>query len=158
MYADMVDILIFLYENYMDGERVPPADVETLEEELAGAGFDGRQVRKALDWLDELAERSGAGETAETARHSLRCFHPREQARLDTRLRGLILFLEQSGILDPGSRELVIDRALAMDKETLGVEDLKWIVLLVLMNRPGKEAAFSVMEDLIYDPQPVKVH
>ncbi len=158
MYADMVDILIFLYENYMDGENLPPNDAGTLEEELAGAGFDGDQVRKALDWLDELAERSSGPESTERAHRNLRCFHPRELVRLDTRLRGLLLFLEQGGILDPASRELVIDRALAMDKETLGVEDLKWIVLLVLMNRPGKEAAFSVMEELIYDPQPVRVH
>ncbi len=54
-----------------------------------------------------------------------------------------MLFLEQNGILDPASRELVIDRALALDTPALTVEELKWIVLLVLMNRPGREAAFT---------------
>ena len=37
MYENMVDVLIYLYENYMDGERRPPHDQDALEEELSQA-------------------------------------------------------------------------------------------------------------------------
>jgi len=68
------------------------------------------------------------------------------------------LFLEQSGILDPVSRELVIDRVLAIDHAGVSVDELKWVVLLVLMNRPGREAAFTQMEDLVYNNEPGLLH
>jgi Smg protein len=69
----------------------------------------------------------------------------------------MLLFLEQSGILDPLSRELVIDRAIAIEQSAVAVDELKWVVLLVLMNRPGRESALSQMEDLIYG-DPVYLH
>ena len=55
MYENMVDVLIYLYENYMDGEGQPPVDQSELEDELAQAGFSNPEIEKALRWLDELA-------------------------------------------------------------------------------------------------------
>ena len=71
---------------------------------------------------------------------------------------GLLIFLEQNDILDAESRELVIDRALALDATIVGEEELKWIVLLVLINQPGREIAFAQMEDMVYNSQPVYIH
>ena len=41
MYENMVDVLIYLYENYMDGESQPPTDQGALEHELTEAGSGG---------------------------------------------------------------------------------------------------------------------
>jgi Smg protein len=38
------------------------------------------------------------------------------------------------------------------------LDEVKWVVLLVLMNRPGREDAFSQMEDLVYNDEPVYLH
>jgi Smg protein len=70
----------------------------------------------------------------------------------------MLLFLEQNGVLDPISRELVIERATALESGELDADDVKWIALLVLMNQPGQEAAFNVMQDLIYDGIPDALH
>jgi Smg protein len=158
MYENMVDVLIYLYENYMDGESKPPSDQTDLEEELSQAGFTTGEIQKALRWLDELA--AGADTPAYGGRlpHSTRVYVEAECAKLDVEARGLLLFLEQTGILDPVSRELVIDRALAIDHAAVAVDELKWIVLLVLMNRPGSEEAFSQMEDLVYNDEPAVIH
>ena len=158
MFEDMVDVLIYLYENYMDGETPPPPDQYALKEELTEAGFSLGEIDKALVWLDELAETVGDTEDAHHADHAIRIYTEREYGRLDTEARGLLLFLEQNGILDPASRELVIDRALALDTPALTVEELKWIVLLVLMNRPGREAAFTQMEEMVYNSAPAYLH
>jgi len=157
MYESMVDVLIYLYENYMDGEGEAPADQDALEDELSQAGFGNDEIGKALRWLDELA----AGAQAPYPEHrvgSIRIYTEDECAKLDREARGFLLFLEQGGILDPVSRELVVERALAIDHPAVGVDELKWVVLLVLMSRPGQEDAFTQMEDLVYNEVPEYVH
>jgi Smg protein len=159
MYENMVDVLIYLYENYMDGESQPPADQGELEHELSEAGFTNREIEKALRWLDELAEGVDRPQYHPSTRQAMRIYAEFERSKLDVEARGLLLFLEQSGILDPVSRELVVDRVLAIDHGGVSVDELKWVVLLVLMNRPGMEAAFTQMEDLVYhDDEPVSIH
>ena len=37
-------------------------------------------------------------------------------------------------------------------------DDIQWIVLLVLINQPGQEAAFTVMQDMVYDGIPDLLH
>jgi Smg protein len=152
MYDSMVDVLIYLFENYMDGEVQPPSDQRELEDELTQAGFSAQEIAKALCWLDELAE----GAQTPTYHHgravgSMRLYTDDECVKLDLDGRGFLLFLEQNGILDPASRELVIERALAIDHHQVSVDELKWVVLLVLLNRPGREVAFTQMEDLVYN-------
>jgi len=158
MYENMVDVLIYLYENYMDGESQPPSDQEELEEELTQAGFTNGEIRKALRWLDELAAGAEVSPYHPYTERAMRIYSEMECTKLDTEARGLLLFLEQSGILDPVSRELVIDRVLAIDHGQVSVDELKWVVLLVLMNRPGQEEAFTQMEDLVYNAAPAVVH
>ena len=72
--------------------------------------------------------------------------------------RGLLLFLEQNDILTQTARELVIERSLALDTPIITEEELKWIILLVLMNQPGQEAAFARMEDMVYNEAPQYLH
>ncbi|ESQ15914.1 MAG TPA: DUF494 domain-containing protein [Chromatiaceae bacterium] len=158
MYENMVDVLIYLYENYMDNESRPSIGQDELENELSEAGFSSSEIAQALTWLDDLAKRMANTGHAPRGVDAMRIYTESECQRLDLDARGLLLFLEQSGILDPLSRELVIDRAVAIEQHLVSVDELKWIVLLVLLNRPGREAALSRMEDLIYDEQPVYLH
>ncbi len=39
--------------------------------------------------------------------------------------------------LDADQRELVLDRAMALDQDELDLDDLKWVVLMVLFNQPA---------------------
>jgi Smg protein len=158
MYESMVDVLIYLYENYMDGETPPPADQGELEDELSQAGFTASEISQALTWLDDLA--SGMERADARPRHlrSMRIYTEAECQKLDVDARGLLLFLEQGAILDTLSRELVIERAMAIEQAAVSVDELKWIVLLVLMNWPGRESAFNQMEELVYSDAPVYLH
>jgi len=158
MYQSMVDVLIYLYENYMDGEGQPPTDQEVLEDELSQAGFSNSEIHRALRWLDDLAAEVDTPAEHPLSRGAMRIFTDAECTKLDPDVRGLLLSLEQSGILDPVSRELVIDRVLAMDHASVSVEEAKWVALLVLMNQPGREAAFTLMEDLVYNEDLTLVH
>jgi Smg protein len=155
---NVIDVLIYIYENYMDGEEAVPADQIMLEEELVEAGFPKGEIQKAFNWLDELAWRQGSLELGTGANRSIRVFTDAERRRLDLEIQGMLLYLEQAGILDQRSRELVIERAMALDTEELNADDLKWIVLLVLLNQPGQESAFALMEELVYNGDPGYLH
>jgi Smg protein len=158
MNENMVDVLIYLYENYLDGDTRPAIDQDELEAELSRAGFSKGEISHALIWLDELASRMDTAEYPPRTAGAVRVYTAAECAKLDIEARGMLLFLEQSAILDPLSRELVIDRAMAIQQTAVSVDELKWVVLLVLMSRPGRESAHSQMEELIYSDAPAMLH
>lgn len=160
MYENMVDVLIYLYETYFDGEAKPPLDQSELEDELIQAGFTAAEIEQALRWLDELvAGREHLDARAgRDASGTTRIYSADECGKLDLECRGLLELLQQNGILDSQTREMVIERALAIAHDQVSVDDLRWVVLLVLMNHPGQEAAFSQMEELVFDDQLVWVH
>jgi len=54
-------------------------------------------------------------------------------------------------VLDASTREMVIDRVMEIDSNEFCLEDLKWVVLMVLFNVPGKEKAYAQMEDLLFE-------
>ena len=63
------------------------------------------------------------------------------------------MYLSNCGVLDAQRRELVLDRLMALEAEEIDLEDIKWVVLMVLFNQPGQEANFAWMEDLMFDSE-----
>lgn len=158
MNGSVVDILIYVFDQYMltDHEEVPERD--TLAEDLERAGFGRADVERALDWLADLAgerHRAAVSEmelcdaTAEAP--SIRIYVPHELDRISTESRGYLLALEEQGILSPTQREIVIDRLMALDADDVDIERLKWLVLMVLSSQPGQEQAYALMENLVFE-------
>jgi Smg protein len=87
-----------------------------------------------------------------------RIFNEFEHERLDAHCRGYITYLEQIGILSPPQRELLVDRLLALETADIDVEQIKWVVLMVLFSQPGQEQAYARMEDLVFDEVPSLIH
>ncbi|HJS21132.1 MAG TPA: DUF494 domain-containing protein [Steroidobacteraceae bacterium] len=159
MKESVLDILIYLFENYMDAaEDHPQPDRELLKEELERAGFDETQVARALAWMDGLSAPRLAAATPGPATRALRVFNSKELARLDTDCRGYLLHLEHIGILSPAQRELVIDRLMALDADDVDIEQLKWVVLMVVFVQPGQEQAFARMQDLVFEERADALH
>jgi len=160
MKENMLDVLLYLFENYMiEGQEFQP-DQETLSVELAQAGFGDGEINKAFDWLEDLSELCDppASSVHGGAATSIRHFSPEEQLRFDYQAQGLLLKLEQSGILDPATRELVIDRIMALETAEIDAEHLKWVIMMVLCNRPGHEDVVAWAEELIIDGIEQHIH
>lgn len=160
MKENLFDVLIYLFENYMDNEdneddKVP--DIDSLKGELTEVGFHDSDINKALGWLESLAEHKPLGAAVSTAT-AFRIFSSAEIARLDSECRGLLFFLEQSGILSASNREMVLDRLMALDTEEISFEQLKWVVLMVLFSQPDEDDAYARMEDFVYDTVPIYLH
>jgi Smg protein len=152
MKESVLDVLMYLFEHYLDEETEVESDQESLRAELVRAGFPAAEIGKAFSWLEGLTNEHEEGGAIEVARvGSVRIYTDEEMARLDTSCRGFLLFLEQVGVLDALARELVIDRVMALEDEEMDLDQLKWVVLMVLFNQPGRESAYAWMEDLVID-------
>ena len=157
MKESVLDILIHLFENFLDAEDEPEPSREALREELESAGYAERDIDRALEWLEGLAGDPGR-EAAATGARSIRVFSGQELVRLDTDVRGYLTHLENVGILTVAQREVVIDRLLALEADDIDVEQMKWVVLMVLFSQPGHENAYARMEDLVFEERPGVLH
>ncbi len=158
MKENVLDVLMYLFETYVDTDEEPEADQHELRAELASAGFGDTEIERALDWLDGLTDRhDGLTYNAQTA-HGTRIYNDVEQNRLDSACRGYITYLEQIGILSPPQREILVDRLLALEAPDIDVEQIKWVVLMVLFSQPGQEIAYARMEDLVFEESTRAVH
>lgn len=155
---NVLDVLMYLFETYVDTDEEPEPDHHELREELARAGFGDGEIDHALDWLDALGANHDVLSQEVDAGRSLRLYDRLERERLDVAGRGYILYLEQIGILSPSQRELVIDRLLALESDDIDVDQIKWVVLMVLFSQPGQEHAYARMEDLVFEDNPGVVH
>lgn len=160
MKESVLDVLMYLFEHYLDEEDIDvESDRESLRHDLVEAGFPDEEIDRAFAWLEGLAVGAEQPQTeAVRAAPSIRVYAPQELERLDRDCRGFLLFLEQVGVLDHTTRELVVDRVMALESFDIDLEQLKWVVLMVLFNQPGKESMFSWMEELVFDRQGGLLH
>jgi Smg protein len=159
MKQDVFDILLYLFENYMYDEAELEHDRDSLQRELLEAGFRRNEIGKAFDWLEGLGAIDYDGAVPlKSEQQSFRIYSDEECGKLDTECRGFLLFLEQMGVLDHATREMAIDRVMALDSEDVDLEQLKWVILMVLFNQPGQEAAVAWMEDLVLDEVVGQLH
>lgn len=142
----MFDILVFVFENCRQADL--SHDPERVARKLSAAGFDDTEISAALAWLAGVvhAPQRSLAPLPESGT-AFRAFAPKELAKLDADCRGFLLFLERSGILSPASREHVIERALAAAGDTLSLDQIKLIVLMVLWSQQAP-ASQLVAEEL----------
>ena len=156
MKETILDVLLYLFENYFYDDPDAVRDRDSLQHGLIQAGFSPTEISKAFDWLEALANQRPTLANPR-ANGPVRVYVEAELDRLDRECLGFLMFLEQNGVIDADQRELVLDRSMALDQEEVDLDDLKWVVLMVLFNQPGAEAAFAWMENQMFgdDPEPI---
>ncbi len=157
MKETILDVLLYLFEHYFYDDPDAVRDRDSLQNGLIQAGFSPTEINKAFDWLDELARQRPLS-ASPRINTPVRVYSDPELDRLDSECRGFLMFLEHSGVIDADQRELVLDRVMALDQDEVDVDDLKWVVLRVLFNQPGSEAAYAWMESQMFEDEPEPVH
>ena len=150
----MFDVLVYLYENYWRPDACP--DHDQLTRKLSSVGFESDEIQEALSWLDGLASASESY-VGDQGPGALRVYSPQEQDHLGEESIGFISFLESAGVLPPPMREMVIDRASAINGGPIDLEDLKIIVLMVFWSL-GEEPDALVLDELFVDPEDRLIH
>ena len=157
----MFDVLMSLFETYIHNETEMRVDQDRLTRDLTDAGFEREDIFNALMWLEKLADyQEGLVEPMQLASDplSVRIFTQEESQRLDASCRGFLLFLEQIQVLNLETREMVIERVMALDTAEFELEELKWVILMVLFNLPGCENAYQQMEELLFETNEGMLH
>jgi Smg protein len=151
MKENVMDVLMFLFDNYLTIEEGMPTDEDRLATELEEAGFETNNINKAFDWLGELADLKPLPKPGQQLKSkAIRLYSQPETLKLDVSCRGFLQQLQTMGLLDAASRELIIDRAMAIESPQLTLQEFKRIVGLVLLNT-GAQDDILWIEDLIYD-------
>jgi Smg protein len=152
----MFEILVYLFENYYHDQATP--DHDALAEKLTAAGFENGDIHDALDWLRSLGTSpEDAYPEAFELCDGFRGYTPEELAKLSTECRGFLAFLEGARVLTPPLRELIIDRAMAIEEDTVEIDKLKVIALMVLWARRGSVDTL-ILEELLPEGGPRHIH
>lgn len=151
----MLDILVYLFEHFEElgnsEQQTIQLDAEPLSESLIEAGFEREEIDEAFGWLAGLAgERHRA--VALPSVEAIRIYTDREYEHLGADCLNYLWALEQQNAVPADLRELIIDRAMAMDDLTL--EHFKIIVLMVLWSR-NQAVDGLLVETLLDDANPV---
>ena len=163
----MFEVLVYVYENYWQGDACP--ELSQLGRKLTAVGFEAEEIQAALIWLDGLntaaqstqiylpqVSEVAAANTDKTEEiqaqspGSMRAYSVAEQEHIGSEALGFVSFLESSGVLPAQMREIVIDRAMAAPGSPVALDDLKIIVLMVYWSF-GQEPDALVLDELCDD-------
>jgi Smg protein len=150
------DVLVYLYENYGALHACPDADA--LSRKLTAAGFDDEEISEALAWLqglEQVTEQSVA--VGPESERSFRVYASIETERLGFESIGFLSFLENAGQLTPTQREIVIERALAIEDTPIPLDMIKVIVLMVLWSQQV-DIDVLLLEELLHDGSERDLH
>lgn len=157
MKENILDVLLYLFQNFMDGDFEIEPDRDFLEEKLDEAGFQQYEIDKAFLWLDDLSDHQEK-QLSNTHRVSFRIYADEELSFLDLECRGFLLYLENMGVLSAETRELVIERVIALDADDFDLDRLKWVVLMVLFNQPEQHMSYEWIENMVFDSSLESLH
>ena len=151
----MFDILIYLFESYFDAGRYPDSD--KLAVKLTAAGFEEEDICQAVAWLSGLRQLSLTEYPDIINQSGLRCFAGLERQRISVDGLRFISFWEQSKMILPAEREMILDRAVALGRENLALDKVKLIALMVLWNQ-HEDLDPLIIEDLLTPADSAQLH
>ena len=133
----MLEILVLLFHNYAKTNLSLLVNIEALSLELKQIGYHPKQVQQAFAWLktvSDMLRQYNLSDEKQLSSKSIRVFTEDECQRLSVESRGLLIFLEVNGVIDAMLREFIIERALALDSFIIGLEQIKWVITIVILN------------------------
>jgi Smg protein len=129
----MFEILMYLFESYFDAGSYPEPD--KLSRKLSVAGFEDDEISEALTWLSALQQQNPDNYPASLEHAGMRHFAELELRRISFEARQFLMFAEQQQMISAVEREMILDRAVALQQENIKLDKLKLIMLMVLWNR-----------------------
>lgn len=157
----MFEVLVYMFENYIDTQFRP--DDQTLSRELSAAGFDDDDINGAFDWFDQLESMTDQPELfKQAAQGNIRILTELELKKITGESIGFILFLVQAKILSTSQRELVLALAMNLPQAEISIEEMRWIVLMITWgvskSSPDKTKEYLFIEDVLLSKEKPTLH
>lgn len=147
----MLEVLMYIFENYVEERTEVGMPIEVILSEMEREGFSRPQILQAIEWFSSLgkSEKSPVASLHQPSLLAIRNFTQEEMGFLGMAGANFLLYLEKMSILDCATRELVLDRMMALGYKEAQLFHLKWVVLMVLFNHPEKKDQLHLLQDLI---------
>ena len=151
----MFEILMYLFESYFDAGSYPEPD--KLSRKLSAAGFEGDEITEALTWLSALQLLNPDNYPPSLECIGIRHFATIELDAISVEARQFLMLTHQQHMISAVEREVIIDRALALQQKELALDKLKLIMLMVLWNR-HKYLDALLIEELLTPLHAKQIH
>jgi Smg protein len=147
MKENMLDVLFYLFENYPETEGSSKNNKEKLQGYLKNAGFLSHEIQRAFVWLEKLADDIDLPETVGNL-HTYRIFSTEEKQWINAECQGHLYFLLHAKILNNRTFEQVLSQIISLEDHDFDLDKLKWVVLMVLINRPDEDREFIWIDSI----------
>ncbi|MBS9778356.1 MAG: DUF494 domain-containing protein [Gammaproteobacteria bacterium] len=139
MQSSVLDILVYLFD-YLVYEKKERPSIEDMQDELNSAGFSQKDIDRAMSWLLDLNDLQESEVLKSPSDSALRIFTTDEIAKLSGPARGFLFELTNMGVIDARLREILIQKLMSLDEDIISIDEVKWVALMAIFNRPGQEA------------------
>ena len=115
MKENVIDVLMYLFETYVDTEEEPEPDQNELRIELSRAGFGDAEIERALEWLDGLTDQQESLDYGSQTAHGTRIYNDLEHERIDGRIIAVV-----GGVTQIGQYQVVVTNRGSDDGLSMG--------------------------------------
>ena len=156
MTNSILDVLTYMFDYIFEsadyGSSSSEIDDASLKAHLSEAGFDNARIDKALLWLENIAavQDGKTSPISASVNGGIRIYTDEEKSRLDAKARGFLLFLENMGQLNATQRETIIEQVLSLGDSNISLDDLKWVVMMVLGNSQDELSETEWLESVVF--------
>ena len=158
MKETILDVLMYMFQSYVDDNEEVELDKESLHKNLLDAGFADQNIEKAFEWLEGLPGVDHNTLLNKPTKNSFRLFSDVEHRKIGEEGLSFLMFLERLGIFHGEIREHVIDRIMALDTQSVDLSQIRWVVLMILFNTPGNESNYTWLQNLNSDKALPYIH
>lgn len=149
----MLDLLIYLFENYISTK--PKLNMNDITVELEEAGFNDKDISSAFDWFSHLEKISNGSEL--TNENSLRVLSQKEYDKISSEAFTFLTFLLNAKILNSTEFEVILDQIMILNQKSINIDEMRWIVMMTLW-KSGKENSYLFVEDSLFQNKRTELH
>jgi Smg protein len=149
----MLDLLMYLFENYISTK--PKLNMNAITVELEEAGFNNKDISTAFDWFNHLEKLSNGPEL--TNKNSIRVLSHKEYEKISKEGFTFLTFLLNAKILNPTEFEVILDQIMILNQKYINIDEMRWIVMMTLW-KSGKENSYLFVEDSLFHNKRTQLH
>ena len=98
MKETILDVLMYMFQSYVEDNEEVELDKESLHKNLAEAGFADQNIEKAFEWLEGLPGVDDSTLLNKPTKNSFRLFSDAEHRKIGEEGLSFLMFLERLGI------------------------------------------------------------
>ncbi len=149
----MLDLLIYLFENYISTK--PKLNMNDITLELEEAGFNNKDISSAFDWFSHLEKISNSSKLFH--KNSLRVLSQKEYEKISKEAFTFLTFLLNAKILNSTEFEVILDQIMILNQKSINVDEMRWIIMMTLW-KSGKENSYLFVEDSLFQNKHTELH